>query len=457
MRVDFEVVRMLRDRVSAELSDLLHGTPTDSTRRHLEGERIAARHVRGWVDDQRRAGQPLPAAYERQLLDAVTADLLGLGRLQLLLADPDVAEVHILGHDQVRVEYVDGSVVDGDPAADSDAERLDILQTLARRAGSERNLSAASPEVSLELPDQHHSRLTAVAWVTPRPTAAIRRHRILDVDLAGLVDLGMISDPLRRLLAAAIAADCNIMIAGVGGAGKTTLARALAAEIPATEPVVVLQDRRELGLHTSGRHRWAISMETRQGHGELDARGRRRGQISLADLIPVSLSLGVLRIIVGEVRGAEIVAMLPAMTTSRGSICTIHARHPQAVIDRCVELALTHGPEMSAELAQRMVAGALDLIVYVNIVDKTRAAGRKHRFVSHVLEVVGAGDRGQVVATTLFGPGPDGRAVPVHHPERLRDQLLLAGFDSRTLAPAMAAGDGGWQVPLATLSPGERR
>jgi hypothetical protein len=76
---------------------------------------------------------------------------------------------------------------------------------------------------------------------------------------------------------------------------------------------------------------------------------------------------------------------------------------------------------------------------------------------SHVLEVVGSGDRGQVVTTTLFGPGPDGRAVPVHHPERLRDQLLRAGFDSRTLAPAMAAGDGGWRAPLATLSPGGRR
>ena len=148
----------------------------------------------------------------------------------------------------------------------------------------------------------------------------------------------------------------------------------------------------------------------------------------MADLIPVSLSLGVLRIIVGEVRGSEIVAMLQAMTTSRGSICTIHARNPASVIDRAVELALTHGESMTAELAQRMVAGALDLIVYVNVTDLTRVGGRKHRYVSHVVEVVGAGDRGQVVTTELFGPGADGRAVPRHHPERIQEQLRRRGL-----------------------------
>jgi Flp pilus assembly CpaF family ATPase len=450
LRVDYATVRLLRDAVSTELSRLLHGKPVDAVQRQLEGERVAARHVRDWVDDQRRSGNPLAPEYEEVLLDAVVAELLGLGRLQLLLADPDVVEVHILGHDQVRVEYADGSVIDGEPVADHDDELLEILQTLARRAGSEKNLSPANPHLSMELPDVHHSRLTAVAWVTPRPHAAIRRHRVLDADLDRLIDLDMVSEPVRDILRAAMAADLNIMIAGLGGAGKTTLARALAAEISPTEPVVVMEDRRELGLHTTGRHPWAMSMETRQGHGDLDARGRHRGEVTLADLIPVSLSLGVMRIIVGEVRGNEIVAMLQAMTTSRGSICTIHARNPSSVIDRAVELALTHGEEMTAELAQRMVSGALDLIVYVNVEDETRIGGRKHRYVSHVVEIVGAGERGQVVTTELFGPGRDGRAVPRHHPERLRDQLLRVGYDSRYLTGYIAAGEGGWRTPLQT-------
>ncbi|HLU33757.1 MAG TPA: CpaF/VirB11 family protein [Natronosporangium sp.] len=451
-KVDFATVKLLRDAVSTELSRLLPGRAVDAQQRQLEGERVAARHVRDWVDDQRRAGDPLAPEYEQVLLDAVIAELVGLGRLQLLLADPDVVEVHILGHDQVRVEYADGSVVAGDPVADSDDELLELLQTLARRAGSEKNLSPATPHLSMELPDQHRSRLTAVAWVTPRPHAAIRRHRVMDVDLDRLVELQMLSDPLRDLLRAAMAAGLNIMISGLGGAGKTTLARALAAEIAPSEPIVVMEDRRELGLHTTGRHPWAMSFETRQGHGEQDARGRHKGEVTLADLIPVSLSLGVLRIIVGEVRGREIVAMLEAMTTSRGSLCTIHARNPGSVVDRAVELALTHGEAMSAELAQRMVAGALDLIVYVDVVDETRIGGQKHRYVSHVVEVVGAGERGQVIATELFGPGPDGRAVPKHHPERIRERLRRVGYDSRHLTAYLATGDGGWRAPLRTLA-----
>ena len=450
VRVDFPTVRLLRDAVAGELSHLFHGSAVDARHRQLEGERAATRQVRDWVDNQRRAGNPVPPAQERVLLDAVVAELVGLGRLQLLLADPDVVEVHILGHDQVRVEYADGSVISGEPVADSDDELLEVVQTLARRAGSERSMSPASPHISMELPDQHRSRLTAVAWVTPRPHVAIRRHRVMDVDLDDLVELGMLSEPLRDLLRAAMAADLNIMIAGLGGAGKTTLARALASEIPATEPVVVMEDRRELGLHVTGRHPWAMSMEARQGHGERDARGRHRGEVTLADLIPVSLSLGVLRVIVGEVRGREIVAMLQAMTTSRGSLCTIHARSPTSVVDRAVELALTHGEEMTAELAQRMVAGALDLIVYVAIEDETHLGGRKHRYLSHVVEILGSGERGQVVATELFTPGPDGRAVPSHHPERIRDRLLRVGYDSRCVAPLIAAGDGAWREPLRT-------
>src|SRR5690606_38739629 len=204
-RVDFATVRLLRDSVAAELSRPLHGRTVDGGQRQVEGDRYAGRRVRDWVDDQRRNGSPVAGEYERVLLDAVVAELVGLGRLQLLLADPDVVEVHILGHDRVRVEYADGTVVAGEPVADSDEELLEILQTLARRAGSERNLSPAEPYLSMELPDQHRSRLTAVAWVTPRPHAAIRRHRVLDADLDRLVELNMISEPLRALFRAAMA------------------------------------------------------------------------------------------------------------------------------------------------------------------------------------------------------------------------------------------------------------
>jgi Flp pilus assembly CpaF family ATPase len=243
-------------------------------------------------------------------------------------------------------------------------------------------------------------------------------------------------------------AGLNIMVAGLAGAGKTTVVRALMDEIPPDEPFVLLEESRELlPARRRPRHRAVMSFESREGHGDRGPDGRPAGEVTIADLIPVALRMGVLRIIVGEVRSREIVPMLQAMTTSRGSICTIHARTPAAVSERIIELALSHGREMTVEQARRMAGNALDLIVYVTIEDETAIGGRKHRFVSHIEEVLGAGEGSRITTTTIFGPGPDGRAVPRHLPERLRDQLLRVGYDARLLTPYIEAGTGAWRRP----------
>ncbi len=115
------------------------------------------------------------------------------------------------------------------------------------------------------------------------------------------------------------------------------------------------------------------------------------------------------RIIVGEVRSKEIVPMLQAMSTSKGSMCTIHTRDPRGVMDRIIQLALAHGHEMRADLARRMAAGALDLIVYVSIEDESTIGGTVHRYVSEIVEVGGMSEE-KVVTTTIFGR--DRTAVP---------------------------------------------
>jgi hypothetical protein len=123
-------------------------------------------------------------------------------------------------------------------------------------------------------------------------------------------------------------------------------------------------------------------------------------------------------------------------------------------MDRIIELALQHGPEMKADLARRMAAGAIDLIVFITVKDETKLGGRKHRYISEIVEVGGMSDD-RLVTTTIFGPGPDGRAVPRHLPERLRDELLLVGYDPRHLTGYIQLGDhnvGAWTGPLQTLA-----
>lgn len=454
-RVDFAVVRELRRELSERLTLWQRGREFTVAEEDVERGRLAVAVVSAYADAVRRAGTPMHANEERGLLDQVTAELVGLGRLQTLLVDASIEEVHILGCDQVRITRHGGGVDWGEPIADSDEEMVEILQAAARRAGAtERSLSTSKPTLDLQLPDG--SRLAAVYLVSHRPYAVIRKHNTLDVTLdeiaGGRGDLDEMVDLLiRDFLRAAMRAGLNIMVAGLAGAGKTTVIRALMDEIPPDEPYVLLEESRELlPARRRLKHRSVMSFEAREGHGERGPDGRPAGEVSIADLIPLALRMGVLRIIVGEVRSREIVPMLQAMTTSRGSMCTIHARTPAGVSERIIELALSHGREMTVDQARRMAGNALDLIVYVTVEDETAIGGRKHRFVSHIEEVIGVGDSSRITTTTVFGPGPDGRAVPRHLPERVRDQLSRVGYDARLLSRYIEAGAGAWRRPRHT-------
>jgi pilus assembly protein CpaF len=453
--VDYTAVRTLRTQVSKELTEKLRDlTNVSMEYRQAEGERIASRMVREHVDARMQSGEPVTPAEEAALLDAVAADMFGVGRLQLLLDRPDIVNIHILGCDRVRIEHTDGRISFGDPVADTDEDLVSMLQVLAMRAGAtERSLSSTKPWLDMQLPDG--SRLTVVYQVSVRPYVTIRRHTLMRVTLEDLRDkYGAVDDLVCQFLKGAMAAGLNIMVAGLADAGKTTMLRALAGEIPEKEQFVVLEESRELGLHTTGEHPWAMSLEAREGHGARGADGRPAGEVTIADLIPLTLRMSVQRIIVGEVRSREIVPMLQAMATSKGSMCTIHARDPRSVMDRVIELALQHGAEMKADLARRMAAGAIDLILYLTVEDETKLGGRKHRFVSEIVEVHGMVDD-QLVTTTVFGPGPDGRAVPRNMPERTREAMLRIGYDPRILTAYAQQGEnnrGAWTHELQRVT-----
>ena len=172
-RVDYATVRRLHRAVADELAETLRSAPPTTDAGAL-GERIAARHVRAYVDTERLRGHLVTDADEAALRDAVVGELAGLGRLRLLLADPEVENVHVLGHDRVRVERSDGTVTEAGPVADSDDDLRLLLQALARQGpGTERALTTARPLLDRQLVDG--SRLAAADQVTPRPYAAIRR------------------------------------------------------------------------------------------------------------------------------------------------------------------------------------------------------------------------------------------------------------------------------------------
>jgi len=375
-----------------------------------------------------RAGRPAldPAAEERIGL-AVADSLLGLGGLQRLLDDPLVENIDVNGCDQVFVRYADGRLTRAAPAAASDAELAELIRLIAARAGNEeRRFDRASPSLTVQLPDG--SRLFAVMSVTRRPCVSVRRHRHIHVTLAGLQQLGTVDGPLANFLAAAVRARRNILISGGTSIGKTTLLRALAAEIPPHERLVTIEDTYELGLDTDpARHPDVVAMQAREANIE------GAGQISLAELVRWGLRMNPARVIVGEVRGPELIAMLNVMSQGNdGSMATLHSSSSRGVFTKLAAYAAQSPERLTVEATSLLVAAAIHFVVHL-------AWSRDGtRVVSSVREIVDA-DGPQVVSNEIWRPGPAGLAVSG---ARIRDDTLddlaAAGFD-----PALAlAGEG---------------
>jgi Flp pilus assembly CpaF family ATPase len=442
------LVRELRQTVAEKLSARLQGAPVpDPSARRALGRALAAEEIAARNRALIRTGEaPWTGAAASDIEDAVMAALFGLGRLQPLIDDLDIENIEVNGCDQVWLSYADGHDEQGPPIADSDAELIEHLQLLAGRMGSaERTFTTTHPSLHLRLDDG--SRLAAMAWTSPRPQVVIRRHRVRDVDLDGLVALGTLDTSLVAFLRAALRAGKNIVVTGLQNAGKTTMIRALANEFAPMERFATIEKEFELHLHElPERHPRVMALEAREGSSEKDVAGRRAGEVTLTDLLTDALRMNLRRIIVGEVRGGEVIPMLEAMSTGDGSLCTIHARSAHHAIDRIVTLCLSTGGGMTDTFAYRLLAGSVDLLVHLDLVDESPIGGRKHRFVSQVLEINGLGEGNRPATTEVFGPGADGRAVPKHRPGCLAE-LVRRGFD-----PGFLDHPGGtWDHPLTLV------
>ncbi|MGW3681246.1 CpaF family protein [Streptomyces prasinus] len=440
--VDYKVARHIASQVAKQREELLKTAP-DMDRASEEQRCLdwITEAVAVWSDAAAMSPQ------EDEALRRAVYDLLyRAGRLQPYLDDERVEDIIIQGPHEVWLDYGDGERRMVGPIADSEEELLELLRELARGSGhQERTISTANPTLALSLQDG--SRLQAVTGLGPMTYAVIRRHRVSHADLDGLVQLGTIDPILREFLGACVRAEKNIMIAGKQKAGKTTLLRAMLREFDPETRFATIQTEDELFAHANGYHRQVVSLIGRESNGEKDLTGRGAGEVTLLDLMHPALRMSLERIVVGEVRGPEVVAMMQALTNGAGgNLCTIHARRPHIIFDRIAELyALAQG-NLSEQLAYRQTANGLDFIVYVDMTDETQIGGRRHRYVSHVLELTGIGESGRPATNEVFSPGMEFgelRAVPRMDPGCI-DDLRRVGFDSSLLQQPYGA----WPAPL---------
>jgi pilus assembly protein CpaF len=422
--IDESLVRDLRARVADDLVAHARAAVSETgARLRDDDERMLAGHILNRELERLAAAaladgrSPLQPTDEEALTRAVLDRLFELGRLQPLLDDDRIQNITANGCDRVFVDYADGTKAPGPPIAETDDELVDLLREIGRRHGlSEREFNPGRPSLNLQLPDG--SRLFAVAWVCDRPALAIRRHRLLRVSLADLIRLGAIDQGLHEFLAAAVRARLQIIVAGATGAGKTTMLRALAAEIPPEERIVTVETELELGLDRfTDVHPDVVALEAR------DANVEGVGRVTASELVRMSLRMNPDRVIVGEVRGDEIIPMLNAMSQGNdGSMCTLHADSSATVFNKLGLYAMQAPERLSLEATNQLAAAAIDLVVFI-------AKSSTGRFVASVRQVVGAEDR-RVVTNELFAPGPDGRAIPcIPIPHELAEVLAEVGYD----------------------------
>ena len=433
--IDWALVAAFRSQASDQLSAAIGEDRGRLDRAGQEqlGRSIILELLQSEASENLSAGRDSWSLAEQDVLaEAIFDSLFGLGRLQPLVDDEQVENIEITGCDQVLLEYSDGTLKPGPAVAETDEELIDFLGFLASRSEvNARPFSQAQPRLHMRL--DGGARLAATAWVTPRPAVVIRRHRLREVTLAELADLGLLSDVAVSFLRAAVRAKKSIVVAGPQGAGKTTLVRGLCAELDPWERIGTFETEYELHLHElPDKHHRVVAWESRPGSGEVGFNGRQAGEITLDDLLVDSFRFNLSRQIVGEVRGREVLAMIKAMQSGAGSISTTHAADAPGAIRKLITCAMEAGPQVTESYATRAIAEHIDLVVQLQLETIPLADGtaRRSRWVSEII-AVSPGEREKGYATThVFRPSYGRPAVAGVLPDEYR-ALEQFGFDLR--------------------------
>lgn len=321
----------------------------------------------------------LDAATEQVLSERVLALSVGLGPVELLLADPSVEEVVATRFDLVFVYRSDGTVEEIiDRLWSSEGELVAWLAHLARTAGrTERQFNAQAPMLVMRLGEG--LRLAACRDVSAHVSFALRRNTKGKVTLADLVGLGMLPQVLAEFLAACLRApEIRLVVSGATGAGKTTLLRACLGELDRLARVVIIEDTAELDVFDPVAHPNIESWEARLANSEGE------GGIDVGEQVKHALRYRPDWLVFGEVRDSDAaVPMVKAMTHGQAAMTTVHAPSAEGALDKLALYLGTGEDRLPPDVAHNQLRQALDVVVHVDrLVD-----GR--RVVAEVVEVAG--------------------------------------------------------------------
>ena len=319
----------------------------------------------------------LPRDDRLRLIEEVADEVLGLGPLEPLLADPTITEIMVNGHDRVFFERK-GVLQLSDRGFRDDEHIMRIIEKIVSPIG--RRIDESSPMVDARLADGSRVNCIIPPLAIDGPTITIRKFAKDPLQVEDLINYGSLTKELAQFLQACVAARLNVLVSGGTGSGKTTLLNILSGFISQHERIVTIEDPTELQL----RQPHVVRLETRPPNIE------GKGAVPTRELVRNSLRMRPDRIIVGECRSAEAFDMLQAMNTGHdGSLTTAHANSPRDALARIENMVLMAGFELPIKAIREQIASAIQVVVQVaRMRDGTRR-------VTHVSEITGM--EGQVV------------------------------------------------------------
>jgi pilus assembly protein CpaF len=338
---------------------------------------------------------------KERLVDSVLDDVLGLGPLEALLADPNITEIMANHPKQIYVEK------NGEPALsavtfESERQMRQVIDRIVSLVG--RRVDESTPICDARLKDGSRVNVVIPPIALKGPCLTIRKFTKEKWGPTDIVNRFHSASPeLMTFLRSCVRARFNILVSGGTGSGKTTLLNILSSFIPETERLITCEDAAELQLQQP---HW-IQLESRPPNVE------GKGAVPIRELVKSCLRMRPDRIIVGECRGGEALDMLQAMNTGHdGSMSTLHANNPHEALVRLETLVLQAGQDLPSRAIRETIGAAIHLIV-----QQSRLRGGIRRIVS-VAEITGMKD-GDVQYQEIFkfnqlGVSAEGKAVGYH-------------------------------------------
>ncbi len=347
---------------------------------------------------------PLTAAQQQLLHDQVLDDLLGFGPLEVLLADPDVSDIMINGHAQVYIEKR-GKIFLSDVKFSSEKHLLNVVQKIVTLVG--RRIDESSPMVDARMPDGSRFNAIIPPLALNGCLVSIRKFKRHKMPLREYLEYDSMSPEMCNFLEICGNIRLNIIISGGTGSGKTTLLNAISGHIDGGERIITIEEAAELQLQQPH----VLRLETRPPNIE------GTGEINQRLLVKNALRMRPDRIILGEIRGDEVIDVLAAMNTGHdGSMATIHANSPRDCLSRIENLVGMSGVSLSPSSLRSQIASAVQLIVQLN-----RMRDGRRRVVA-IEEVLGIED-GAIQTRTLFTYKPG----PMDETGKLRGSFIATG------------------------------